>query len=242
MCVFVWHPEPCCIYLTYSCKIITISRLIFLCLLHSRTEFVCTKVVCKVLIKPYQFSNQLGFLVNLLLKVMTAAVNVTSIGFQFFLDLRILWTLKSFLALVFAEANLLVVSDFPEHKGDLRFEKPMGVEIPSIFKPSILDAGVIHFTLVVTTSCKFSERERLSTCKLYSDFVQQDTVPRKIFSGFFSFQECQLPINHFHFFPYSNLRTFSSNLNNFLQLQCIFIHAELSIVHNQRYNQQAHRV
>ena len=81
---------------------------------------------------------------------MAAAVNVTSIGFQFFLDLRILWTLRSFLALVFAEANLLVVLDFPEHMGDLRFKKPIGIEIPSIFKPSILDAGVIHFRMQTT--------------------------------------------------------------------------------------------
>ena len=56
----------------------------------------------------------------------------------------------------FAEANLLNVLDFPEHMGDLQFKKPMIFEIPSIFKPSIMDAGMIHLMLLVTTSCKFS--------------------------------------------------------------------------------------
>jgi len=99
-----------------------------------------------------------------------------------------LWTLKSFVALVFAEANLLVVSDFPEHNGDLRLDKPMGVEIPSIFKPSILDAGVIHFTLVVTTSCKFSERERLSTCKLYSELYSKTQFLKRFSLDFSAFK------------------------------------------------------
>jgi len=241
--VFVWHPEPCCIYLTYSCKIKTISRLIFLCLLHSQTEFVCTKVVCKFLITPYQFYNQLGFLVNLLFKVMAAAVNVTSIGFQFFLDLRILWTLKSFLALVFAEANLLVVSDFPEHMGDLRFEKPVGVEIPSIFKPSILDAGVIHFTLVATSSCKFSGREELSTCKLYSEFERRKT--QFLERLFLDFQLSRIPTsNPTISISFTNqIHTLSAQTSTvFFNCKCIFIYAEPSIAHNQRYNQQAHRV
>ena len=108
---------------------------------------------------------------------MTAAVIVTSIGFQFFRDLRILWTLKSFLALVFAEANLLVVSHFPEHMGELWFQKPIGIEVASICKLSILDASVIYLTLVVTSSCKLSGWNELSTCKLYSDFEPHVTVP-----------------------------------------------------------------
>jgi len=200
MCVFVWHPEPCCIYLTYSCKIKTISRLIFLCLLHSQTEFVCTKVVCKFLITPYQFYNQLGFLVNLLFKVMAAAVNVTSIGFQFFLDLRILWTLKSFLALVFAEANLLVVSDFPEHMGNLRFEKPVGVEIPSILSQ-------VFWTLAWSISrwwrhqvASFQDANNSLLVSYILNLNGKAQFLERLFLDFSAFKNFNFQSNHFHFF------------------------------------------
>ena len=160
--MFVWHPEPFSIvtFLKYN-NVSSIDLLYALCA-HGQ-DFVCTKVASKFLITPYLFSNQLGSLVILLLKIMTAAVNITGIGLQIYLDLRIMRTLKSSLALVFAEANSLVVLDFPQLKGYLRFEKPMGIEIllvtfPGIFKPSILNADAIHFTLLVTTSCTFSER------------------------------------------------------------------------------------
>ena len=108
---------------------------------------------------------------------MTAAVYVTSIGFQFFLDLRELVDSEVLPRFSFAEANLLVVSHFPEHMGELWFQKPIGIEVASICKLSILDASVIYLTLVVTSSCKLSGWNELSTCKLYSDFEPHVTVP-----------------------------------------------------------------
>ena len=150
MCVFVWHPEPFCILTFLKCNIVSSINLCHAVCAH-RQNFVCTKVASKFLTTPNLFSNQLGYLVILLLKIMTAAVNITGIGLQIYLGLRIMRTLKSSFGLVFAETNLLVVFDFPQHKGYLRFEKPMGVEIllvtfPGILKPSILNADAIHFT------------------------------------------------------------------------------------------------
>ena len=104
-----------------------------------------------------------------------------------------------FLILVFAEANLLVVSDFPEHMGDLHFENPMDIEIPSIFKPSILNSDVIHFTLVATTSCTFSERVKLSTCKLDSNFESKAQPLKRLFLDFL-FKNFLLPTRLLPFF------------------------------------------
>ena len=186
--MFVWHPEPCRIFTFLKYNNVSSIDLLYAFCAHGQ-DFVCTKVASKFLNTSHLFSNQLGFLVILLLKIMTAAVNITGIGLQIHLDLRILWTLKSSLALVFAEANSLVVLDFPQHKGYLRYEKPMGVEIllvifPGIFKPSILNADAIHFTLVATTSCMFSGRGKLSTCKLDSDFESKAQPLKRLFLDF----------------------------------------------------------
>ena len=48
---------------------------------------------------------------------MKAAVNITGIGLQIYVDLRIMRTLKSSIDLVFAETNSLVILDFRQHKG-----------------------------------------------------------------------------------------------------------------------------
>ena len=121
---------------------------------------------------------------------MTAAVNIMGIGLQFHLDVQIMQTVKSSLALnlVFAEANSLVVLDFPQHKGYLQFKKPTGIEIllvtfPGLFQSSILNADVIYFTLVATTSGTSSKRGKLSTYKLDSHF-ESKAQPLKIISGF----------------------------------------------------------
>ena len=203
MCVFVWHPEPCILtFLKYN-NVSSIDLLYAFCA-HGQ-NFVCTKVASKFLITPNLFSNQLGYLVILLLKIMTAAVNITGIGLQIYLGLWIMRTLKSSFALVFAETNLLVVLDFPQHKGYLRFEKPMGVEIllvtfPGIFKPSILNADVIHFTLVATTSCTFSERVKFSTCKLDSNFESKAQPLKRLFLDFL-FKNFLLPTRLLPFSP-----------------------------------------
>ena len=201
MCVFVWHPEPCILtFLKYN-NVSSINLLYAFC--AHRQNFVCTKVASKFLITPNLFSNQLGYLVILLLKIMTAAVNITGIGLQIYLDLRIMRTLKSSLALVFAEMNSLVVLDFPQHKGYLRFEKPMDIEIllvtfPGIFKPSILNADLIQFTLLVTTSCMFSECVKLSTCKLDFNFESKAQPLKRLFLDFLVKNFCCQP-DYFHF-------------------------------------------
>ena len=223
--MFVWHPEPFCILTFLKCNIVSSINLLHAFCAH-RQNFVCTKVASKFLITPNLFSNQLGYLVILLLKIMTAAVNIMGIGLQMYLGLRIMWTLKSFFALVFAETNLLVVFDFPQHKGYLRFEKPMGVEIllvtfPGIFKPSILIADAIHFTLVATTSCTFSEPEKLPTCKLGSNFESKAQPPKRLLPVSSS-RTLYCKPDYFHFLQLSqflNFQTepqlFSFNFNAF---------------------------
>ena len=131
-------------------------------------------------------------------------------------------TLKPSLALnlIFAEANSLVVLDFPQHTlGYLQFKKLMGVEIlvvtfPGLFKPSILNADAIHFTWVGTPSCTFSEPVKLSTYKLDSHFKSK-AQPLKIISGFL-FQELPItnPISSI-FFNFCSLWIFKPNLKYF---------------------------
>ena len=180
--MFVWHPEPFCILTFLKCNIVSSINLLHAFCAH-RQNFVCTKVASIFLLTPNFFSNQLGYLVILLLKIMTAAVNITGIGLQFYLGLRIMRTLKSSFALVFAETNLLVVLDFPQHKGYLRFEKPMGVEIllvtfPGIFKPSILNADVSHFTFKDYDSCSEHHGHRSPNLSWSSDHVDSEVLLR----------------------------------------------------------------
>ena len=190
--MFVWHPEPCILtFLKYN-NVSSINLLYTFCT-HGQ-NFVFTKVASKFLITPNLFSNQLGYqyLVILLLKIMIAAVNITGIGLQIYLDLQIMWNLKS-----------LVVLDFAQYKGYLRFEKPMDIEIllvtfPGIFKPSILNADLIHFTLLVTTSCMFSECVKLSTCKLDFNFESKAQPLKRLFLDFLVKNFCCQP-DYFHF-------------------------------------------
>ena len=192
--MFVWHPEPCILTFLKFNNVSSINLLYTFCT-HGQ-NFVFTKVASKFLITPNLFSNQLGYqyLVILLLKIMIAAVNITGIGLQIYLDLQIMWRLKS-----------LVVLDFAQYKGYLRFEKPMDIEIllvtfPGIFKPSILNADLIQFTLLVTTSCMFSERVKLSTCKLDSNFESKAQPLKRLFLDFL-FKNFLLPTRLLPFSP-----------------------------------------
>ena len=133
---------------------------------------------------------------------MTAAVNTTGIGLQIYLDLRIIRTLKSSLALVFAETNLFNgCFGFPSTQGlsSVREAEILLVTFPGIFKPSILNADVIHFTLVATTSCTFSERVKLSTCKLDSNFESKAQPLKRLFLDFL-FKNFLLPTRLLPFF------------------------------------------
>ena len=147
--------------------------------------------------------------------------------------------MESSLALVFAEANSLVVLDFPQLKGYLRFEKPMGVEIllvtlPGIFKPSILNADAIHFTLVARTSCTFSERGKLPTCKLDSNFESKAQPLKRLFLDFL-FKNSLLSTRLLPFSSTFAVFEFSNRTSIiFLQLQRIFTHEAKNISHNQR--------
>ena len=170
---------------------------------------------------------------------MTAAVNITGIGLQIYLGLWIMRALKSSFTLVFAETNLLVVLDFPQHKGYLRFEKPMCVEIllvtfPGIFKPSILNADVIHFTLVATTSCTFSERVKLSTCKLDSNFESKAQPLKRLFLDFL-FKNFLLPTRLLPFFlQLSQSLNFQTEAQLFSSTSTHFHPRSQNFSHNQR--------
>ena len=97
MCVFVWHPEPCCIITSFIYNNVYSIDLLYAFSAHGQ-DFVCTKVASEFLITPNLSSNQLKSLVILLLTIMTAAVNITGVGLQIYPYLRIMQTLNSSLA------------------------------------------------------------------------------------------------------------------------------------------------
>ena len=146
--------------------------------------------------------------------------------------------LKSNLALVFSETISLVVLDFPQHKGYLRSKKPMSVKIllvtvPCFFKPSSLNADVIYFALVATTSCTFSEEKKNSTCKLNSHFESKAQPPKRLFLDF-PFKNSLLPTRFLPFSSHFAVLNFQTDPKLFSPTSTHFHTRNQNFSHNQR--------